>query len=467
MLIRKNTKAFKTIRQLIEMCKDRSDREKLVRLYITKAGHTINDRISIEGIQGDTSFFYDMNYQTILSNLDSANHQLHVSDDVAGIYFFHSTSNKVWDEVPFEFDEAILEEFNSLQELPAVRKKEKVEKYVFPTPANKQQTSERKKPKTEAKKSVTKKPKGPEQPRFKLKQDIIFTNLEKTVYRKDNVTKLDLLNYYNGVAEYILPYLKNRLLWSRLTSRQFGESEQVTSELLFGNNTDDVPRWMNTSPKLPSMMINDKEHLLLFVEQGLVQFDISAASVKNDDKPDYIIISIDSPESNIGETVVVANIAREIFEGLALPSFVQSDGFSGLHLYVPLDSKSSFDHAGRVALYICKLISLRVPNTVALKDSDDKPYGKVTLDWTLNHREHAVVAPYSLLYHESPTIATPVLWDEVNEDLRPEAFAPQMMLKRLQRVGDPFEKMFRKKINAKELLNHLDKHYSFLFDEAI
>src|SRR5690606_31068013 len=129
-----------------------------------------------------------MNYQTILSNLDSANHQLHVSDDVAGIYFFHSTSNKAWDEAPFEFDEAILEEFNSLQELPAVRKKEKVEKYVFPTPANKQQTSERKKTHTAAKKYVRKKPKGSEQSRFKRKQDIIITNLEKTVYRKDNVT---------------------------------------------------------------------------------------------------------------------------------------------------------------------------------------------------------------------------------------------------------------------------------------
>src|SRR5690606_29047924 len=161
-------------------------------------------------------------------------------------------------------------------ELPAVRKKEKVEKYVFPTPANKQQTSERKKPKTEEKKSGIKAPKGPQQPRFKLKQDIIFTNLEKTVYRKDNVTKLDILNYYNGVADYILPYLKNRQLWSRLTSRQVGESEQVTSELLFGNNTDDVPRWVNTNSKVPSMMINDKEHLLLCVERGLVQFDISA-----------------------------------------------------------------------------------------------------------------------------------------------------------------------------------------------
>lgn len=467
MLIRKNTKAYKTIRQLLEMCKDRSDREKLVRLYITRAGHTINDRINIEGIQGDTSFFYDMNYQTILSNLDSSNHQLHVSDDVSGIYFFHSTSNKVWDEAPFEFDESILKEFSSLPELPAVRKKEKVEKYVFPTPANKPQTSVKKATKNEEKKSTAKAPKGPNQPRFKLKQDITFSNLEKTIYRKENVTKLDVLSYYNGVAEYMLPYLKNRQLWSRLTSRQFGDSEQVTRELLFGDNANEIPHWVNANTKLPSMMVNDKEHLLLFVEHGLVQFDASAATVKNDDKPDYIIISIDSPESEIGEAVVVANIAHEILEGLALPSFVKTDGFSGLHVYVPLDSKSDFKLVERVAVYICKLVSLRIPNSVALKGTDDKPYGKVMLDWTLNSPGKGAVAPYSLLYHESPTIATPISWDEVNEDLSPDTFNLQSMLKRLQRVGDPFEKLFRKKVNAEDLFGHLDKHYSFLFEEEI
>ncbi len=132
MLIRKNTKAFKTILEIVTACQSRSDREKLIRLYITRAGHTIADRISIEGIQGDAQVFYEMSYQTVLTYLNSSNHQVHHSDDIPGIYFFRSTSNKVWDEAPFEFDEAVKKEFASLPELPVLRKKGKAEKFVFP-----------------------------------------------------------------------------------------------------------------------------------------------------------------------------------------------------------------------------------------------------------------------------------------------------------------------------------------------
>ena len=133
MLIRKNTKAFKTILEIFSACQGRADREKLIRLYITKAGHTIKDRISVEGIHGETALFYEMNYQSVLNNLQSSNHQLQVSDEIPGIYFFHTTSNKAWDETPFEFDEAIKKEFGSLSDLPTLRRKEKPEKFVFPT----------------------------------------------------------------------------------------------------------------------------------------------------------------------------------------------------------------------------------------------------------------------------------------------------------------------------------------------
>ena len=133
MLIRKNTKMFKTILEIFMTCRDRPDRNQLIRLYITRAGHSVNDRISVEGIQGESALFYEMNYNSILNNLQSSNHQLNVSDDIPGLHFFHSTSNKVWDETPFEFDEAIKNEFESLPDLPAVRKKEKPQKFVFPT----------------------------------------------------------------------------------------------------------------------------------------------------------------------------------------------------------------------------------------------------------------------------------------------------------------------------------------------
>jgi len=125
MLIRRNTKAYKTIVDIVSACETRADRDKLIRLYITKAGHTIQDRLPVEGIEGDTEVFYDLNYAAVLTNLNSAGRMLHQSDEIPGIYFFQSGANKAWDENPFEFDERIAKEFASLPDLPVTRKREK------------------------------------------------------------------------------------------------------------------------------------------------------------------------------------------------------------------------------------------------------------------------------------------------------------------------------------------------------
>ena len=213
MIIRKNTKAFKTIKEIVTTCKDRPDRQKLVRLYITRAGHSIKDRISTEGLQGDADLFYEMNYEAVCNNLESSDRQLHQSDDIPGIFFFHSNSNKLWDETPFEFDELVKKEFASLQDLPLGRKKEKVEKFVFPTPDTKPAkpaSTPRTKEKTQTSKATKDTTRGPRQPNYKLKHEIEFTDLDKIVFRNPTFTKKDVLDYYNEIAEYILPYLKDR-----------------------------------------------------------------------------------------------------------------------------------------------------------------------------------------------------------------------------------------------------------------
>src|SRR6187549_2625312 len=123
MIIRKNTKAFKSIVEIITTCDERADRNKLIRLYITKAGHSIENRISIEAIEEETDVFYNLTFAAVLENLKSPDHQLHSSDDIPGLYFFHTTSNKVWDQNPFEFDDRITKEFADVEELPSTRKR--------------------------------------------------------------------------------------------------------------------------------------------------------------------------------------------------------------------------------------------------------------------------------------------------------------------------------------------------------
>jgi DNA ligase D-like protein (predicted polymerase) len=469
MLIRKNTKAFKTIVEIVTACQERADREQLIRLFITKAGNTVVDRISVDSIQGDAALFYEMNYQTVLNSLRSPNHQLNESDEIPGLFYFHSTSNKRWDETPFEFDDAIKTEFKTLPDLPATRKKAKTEKYVLPSAPPPSKSSAKKLDKqvagTKTKKAVAQRTR---QPDFKLKHEIEFSDLDRVIFRQPQLTKEQILTYYYNIADHILPYLKDRRLWVRTKSDRAKSLEQLTTDLLFADEPENIPGWLHPrtlkkGSENDALIIDEKEKLLLAVERGALEFYPELAKLKQVGSPDYFVITIDSPESDIAKAVHVALEAKVILDGLKLPSLIKTDGMSGFHVYVPLEAKASYQHSRDAAKYVCRLISLKLPNLVAIVGSDENSYGKVAIDYTLNEEKQTLVAPYSLVAGETVNIATPLLWDEVNEGLDPASFSIESIFKRLKKNGDPFENLSRKKINAAGLVQSLADNYAFLF----
>jgi DNA ligase D-like protein (predicted polymerase) len=465
MLIRKNTKAFKTILEIVETCHDKPDRDKLIRLYITKAGHSINERISVAGIQGDSGLFYDMTYQTILTNLKSSNRQLHQSDDLPGIYFFHSSSDKNWAETPFEFDEAVKKEFGSLPELPVFRKKEKAEKVILPTSNGKAEPKTTKKEKVVTKKPIRVIDKGPKQPDYKLKHKFEFSDLDKLIFRHPQLSKKDVLDYYDKISEYLLPYLKDRPQMIRRHSNNRQEA-YLDYDALKENDSEEIPSWVKTmtvrKENEPMLLCNDKDHLLFFVQIGGTEFCPFNSRTKSISHPDYIVIGMDT-DDEFAKIIDVALATEVILTGLKLPSFVKTDGRTGLHIYIPLDAKSKFETGNTVAEYICKLIRIKVGDLVKLKGLDEHVYGKVTLDYSLNEEGAGIVAPYSLVSGESPMVATPLLWDEVKEGLKLEDFNDETIFKRLKQLGDPFEALFKKKVNSEALLQRIEENYAFLF----
>ena len=463
MLLRKNTKLFKTILAIVEASQTRPDREKLIRLFITKVGDTADKRLAIEGIPGDAGVFYEMTYQTVLNNLRSSNHQLYESDDIPGVYFFHS-SNKSWDETPFEFDEAIKDEFASLSDLPNVRKKEKAGKVVLPTSKTRQSPKPAKKEKTATKKSekpVTHKSRPHS---YKgLKKEIEFNNLDKIVYRQPQLTRKDVLDYYDKVADHILPHLRDRPLTLIAPSDSGRRKEYATWEAL-SEAYEELPDWLDTFQKSKNsdrlLLCSNKEHLMFYASLGCVQFNCWAARTKSLTAPDYIVIALSTDAETAG-LIQAAQMAQTILNGLHLPSLVKTDGASGLHLFFPLDANSKFDIL-KASEYLGKLIRLKSPDRISLSGSDDYTYGKIALDYNLNSESATIIAPYSLFAGEVASVATPINWDEAQEDFRFEELTPDEILKRLKREGEFFESLFRKKINGDELLERLEEGYSFL-----
>jgi len=464
MQIRKNTKAFKTIVTIIEACRERPDRTELVRLFITKAGQSVKDRINIQGIETNSDLFYELNYQAIVNNIQSAGYQLHVSDELPGVYFLRG-SNKTWDETPFEFAEIILKKFSGLPELPAVRKKESYEKYSLPT-AKEQSTpsttGKKKKEKTIVEKAKPIAP-APKQPTFRLKQTIEFTHLDRLIYTQANLNKKGVLDYYDKIADYLLPWLKDRALWVRSQSSTPTEFVSLDKNLWASDSSITLPTWMQQRPiskETQSLLCNDREHLFFYLEHELLEFSSAHSRLKSITAPDYMVFAIDSSE--LSKTIDTTLATHEILKGLQLPSFVKTDGQNGFHIYISLDGKSEFEKCSASAEFISKLIRLKIPDLITLNETDEMTYGKVVLNYSLNAINKSITAPYSLVQGSLPTVATPLRWDEIQHDLRIEDFNIHTIFKRLNQTGDPFESFFKKKVNADELLARLEENYSFL-----
>src|SRR5690606_5130696 len=142
-------------------------------------------------------------------------HQLHLSDDVPGIYFFRSSTNKTWDETPFAFDDAVKKVFAHVEDLPATRQKEKVGKYELPrantqkgNPARSEKQNERKDRSAEPSRVAIKEEAS--QPDYGLRHKINVAGLDRIVYSADKVSRRQVLDYYSNIAAQILPYLKDR-----------------------------------------------------------------------------------------------------------------------------------------------------------------------------------------------------------------------------------------------------------------
>jgi DNA ligase D-like protein (predicted polymerase) len=470
MIIRRNTKAFKAIVDIVTACEARADREKLIRVHITKAGHTIKDRINVEGIQGDTEVFYDLNYAAVLTNLNSTGHQLHQSDEDPGIYFFHSSSNKTWDENPFEFDPRVAEEFVSLPDLPVTRKREKPVK-VESLPRqkavpHKKEVAGKNKKETRKQESIAKEDPAPKQPNYKLDKKIHFTDLDRIIVRQATLTKHDVLDYYHKMAEHILPYLKDRpevirIHTNRNTAKDYADAQALKQEAFV-----EIPDWLQTATqptlKKDLLLCNNEEHLLFYIENGCLDFYPCHARAKAMNSPDYCLIAIESAEGEFDRVVDVARTMYAILTGVQLPSLVKTDGLAGLHIYIPLDAKSEFADSKHVAESICKLVRLKLPGQVALRDAEDTTYGKVLLDYQLNEPGKSVIAPYSLM-PDTGIVSTPLSWNEVEKGLRPDQFTHEVIFKRIKKSGDLLEGLFKKKVHAAEVSAQLDKHYAFLF----
>jgi len=157
--------------------------------------------------------------------------------------------------------------------------------------------------------------------------------------------------------------------------------------------------------------------------------------------PDLLVFDLDpGPPATIVQCCEVAQHVRDVLDADGLSGYPKTSGSKGLQLYVPLDAKRPWEDVHAYARELAQRLEKEHPELVVWNMKKELRTGKVLVDWSQNNSAKTTIAVYSLRARPTPTVSTPVTWDEVEAcadpgDLR---FTSADVLTRVADVGDLF-----------------------------
>jgi len=278
-----------------------------------------------------------------------------------------------------------------------------------------------------------------------------FSNLGKIYWKLTsehaNITKGDLIGYYEAVSELILPHLKDRpLSLSRYPNGIEGKSfyhkdwsmskpDYAVTVPVYSEHRDEPINYL---------VCNNKKSLLWIANLGAIEMHPWYSRIKNFEScdnssllyeekcglnfPDFIVFDLDpyiysgtegkgqEPEYNtkgFKAAVDVAYELRDLFNELKIKSFVKTSGKTGLHIYVPIKNEYTYDQTRSFAEIIGNMLMSRLPKKITMEWNTAKRTGKVFFDYNQNSRGKTIASVYSVRPTTSATVSMPVRWDEL------------------------------------------------------
>jgi bifunctional non-homologous end joining protein LigD len=276
---------------------------------------------------------------------------------------------------------------------------------------------------------------------------LTIRHLDRVLFPRTGATKSDVLSYYVTVSKYMLPHLRERLL------HMHRYPEGVEGPRFWQKGCPEFrPSWMPTAPvwsrdkeqNIDYCVVNEEAALLWAVNLGSIELHTSLHLRSQLHRPTLIAFDLDPGEgAGLLECCEVALRLRDLFERMALQSYVKTSGSKGLQLYVPLNTETSYDVTKPVARRIAEALSEQTPELVVSQMAKSARAGKVLIDWSQNTEHKSMVCAYSVRAKQRPTVSTPLQWSEIEAALDQGdpgrlSFDIGAVPQRLEELGDLF-----------------------------
>lgn len=315
---------------------------------------------------------------------------------------------------------------------------------------------------TETKKKITTKKNI--SPKYSMKKGydkdkVEITNPDKIFWPDEGYTKGDVIEYYDMMAEYLLPYIQERPQSMRRTPNGI-QGEGFFQKDMQGN----APKWSktkkikskSTQESIEYLICNDKETLMYMANLGCIEINPWSSRLGSINNPDYIIFDLDPNEIGIPELVTVAKKVKEILDSLGIKGYLKTSGGKGLHIFIPVLPKYTYDQTRDFSHIISQFVLSALPDITSLERMPNKRKGKVYLDFLQNGKGKTMSCAYSLRPREGATASTPLAWEELdNPKFNLKDYNIKTLPERVKKLGDLWANFFDDAVDLEKVLEKL------------
>ncbi len=293
--------------------------------------------------------------------------------------------------------------------------------------------------------------------------DVRLSNLTKVFWPEERYTKGDLIAYYDTIAPWLVPYLKDRpLVLTRFPDGITGKSFYQKDAPHF------APSWLRTATidapdagrEIAYVVVEDATSLRYVINLGAIPLHLWGSRVSSLERPDWLILDLDPKGAPFTDVVRVALTLRRLLDELDVTVHVKTSGATGLHLLVPLGARYSWEETRTFARLLATLGVEAEPAISTITRQIRAREGKVYIDWLQNVQGQTIVAPFSVRPLPGAPVSCPLRWDEVTAHLDPRAFTIRTVPERVATVKDPMAPVLRESADIAAALGRLERRVS-------
>jgi bifunctional non-homologous end joining protein LigD len=295
------------------------------------------------------------------------------------------------------------------------------------------------------------------------KKELTFTNLDKIYWPAEKYTKRDLLNYYDRIAPFILPYMKDRPQSLNRFPNGINKPGFYQKDV-----TGKVADWIEThdyvaesdGEKKEYLVCTDEASLLYMANLGCIEMNPWHSTTQKPDNPSWCVIDLDPGSVSFDKVIEAAQVIKQLTDDLEIDTYCKTSGSTGLHIYIPLGAAYDYDQSRQLAELLVNLAHNEMPAFTSLERSPAKRKNKLYLDYLQNRTIQTIASPYSLRPKPGATASAPLHWEEVKKGLSIQDFTIENMYSRANEVGDIFKPVLGKGINLKKVLSKINSMQS-------